>query len=470
MPRNPAAQIAVLLLLLLIIALGLGLAGAMVYVNQTRAALAPAGLPASPTGGLASAATGGPALQEASPQPSRTEPLVFVLPTEASPTPFTGQEPTLTPILVTPEVVPTLTQGPEPELAPTAAPPAATAPPAAAVPHNPGSFGAPPIPGPSPTWSVFHFPPRYPASGPTKLSLHVTLNSGGVLDYVAAVRPPVIKGVDDIGFLSDVKAASPGTLTLGRYVVPQENIGVGDPAQRALEFVAGQLPRYEAARGYVDYWEGWNEVTYPNYEWYAVFEATRACEMQKHGLRAAIGAFSTGTPEPWQFEAFLPAIEAGLRCGAILTTHEYGAPTMYLWWSQGLPESYGHAAVPAYPDRGPLIGRYRYLYRDVLLPRGLNIPLVISEAGIDGGAGAGQRPGYGGQGWLGFQDYWRNELGVTDTEAFYVEQLAWYDSILRQDPYVIGATIFNVSGGSSWQTFEASGIIPRLIDYAGTLQ
>jgi hypothetical protein len=143
---------------------------------------------------------------------------------------------------------------------------------------------------------------------------------------------------------------------------------------------------------------------------------------------------------------------------------------MYLWWSQGLPESYGHPPVPAYPDRGPLIGRYRYLYRDVLLPRGLNIPLVISEAGIDGGAGAGQRPGYGGQGWLGFHDYWSNDLGISDPAAFYVQQLAWYDSILRQDPYVIGATIFNVSGGSSWQTFEASGIIPKLIEYARTVQ
>lgn len=371
----------------------------------------------------------------------------------------------------------------------TPAPPTATPPPGATntpVPPPPTStpvvsgptptislnsgFGAGPIPGPSPTWSVNAFPTRFPATGPTKLGLHVTLNMGGVLDYVAAVHPPVMKGVDDVGYLKDVKAISPSTVTIGRFVVDQTNIGQGDPAQRALDFVNQMLPKYQA-NPWVDYWEGWNEVTYPNYEWYAVFEATRACEMQRLGFKAAIGGFSTGTPEPWQFEAFIPAIEAGIRCGAILTTHEYGAPTMYLWWSQGLPESYGNPPMPAYPDRGPLIGRYRFLYYNVLLPRGLRIPLVISETGIDGGAGAGQRPGYSNaQGWQGFTAYWSSDLGQPDPIQFYVDQLAWYDSMLRQDSFVIGATIFNVGNGGTWASFEMSSVIPKLTEYAQSLR
>ncbi len=334
-----------------------------------------------------------------------------------------------------------------------------------------GQFGAPAIPGPSPTWSVRAFPTRFPATGPTKLGFHVTLNSGGVLDYVAAVKPAVMKGVDDVGYLKDVKALSPNTITIGRYVVLQENIGQGDPAERAINFVNEMLPKYLANKDWVDYWEGWNEVGYPNLEWYAVFEATRACEMQKHGLKAAIGGFSTGTPEPWQFEAFIPAIEAGIRCGAILTTHEYGAPTLYLWWSQGLPTSYGHDPVPAHPDRGPLMGRYRFLYYNMLLPRGLYIPLVISEMGIDGGAGAGQRPGYSSaQGWQGFNEYWGKDLGVADPIQFYVDQLAWYDSMLRQDSFVIGATIFNVGNSATWASFEAASIVPKLTQYALSLK
>lgn len=341
---------------------------------------------------------------------------------------------------------------------------------ATSAPLTGGSFGAAAIPGPSPTWSVSAFPTRFPASGPTKLGLHVTLNGGGVLDYVKAVHPPVMKGVDDVGYLRDVKALSPNTITIGRFTVDQPNIGQGDPAQRAIDFVNQMLPKYQANKDWVDYWEGWNEVTYPNYEWYAQFEAARACEMKRLGFKAAIGGFSTGTPEPWQFEAFIPAIEAGIRCGAILTTHEYGAPTLYLWFSQGLPASYGHDPVPAYPDRGPLMGRYRFLYYNMLLPRGLNIPLVISEAGIDGGAGAGQRPGYSNaQGWMGFEDYWGRELGQNDPVQFYVDQLAWYDSMLRQDSFVIGATIFNVGNGGTWASFDAAPILPKLTDYALSL-
>lgn len=395
--------------------------------------------------------------------------LQVALPTDTAPptaVPDTAVPPTETP-------PPTNTSAPTVTIvvAPaTAAPPAtATSAPTSKPSTSGGLMGLPAVPGPSPTWSVNWIPTRVPNRGQTKLGFHVTLNAGGTLDYVAAVKPAVMKGVDDIGYLKDVKRLSPGTITIGRYVVDQPNIGQGDAAQRAIDFVNQWLPKYIEHKDYVDYWEGWNEVTYPNYEWYAVFEATRACEMQKHGFKAAVGGFSTGTPEPWQFVAFVPAVEAAIRCGGILTTHEYGAPTMYLWWGQGLPASYGNPPVPAYPDRGPLIGRYRFLYREVLIPRGLTLPLVISEAGIDGGAGAGQRPGYStAQGWLGFHDYWGRELGITDPIAFYVEQLAWYDSLMRQDPYVIGATIFNIAGGSNatWASFEAASIIPKLTEYA----
>src|SRR5258708_33890910 len=126
--------------------------------------------------------------------------------------------------------------------------------------------------------------------------------------------------------------------------------------------------------------------------------------------------------------------------------------------------------VPAYSDRGPLMGRYRFLYYNILLPRGLRIPLVISETGIDGGAGAGQRPGYSdAQGWMGFASYWGNDLGQSDPIQFYVDQLAWYDSRLRQDSFVIGATIFNIGNGGTWASFDMSPVIPKLTDYALSL-
>ena len=72
---------------------------------------------------------------------------------------------------------------------------------------------------------------------------------------------------------------------------------------------------------------------------------------------------------------------------------------------------------PAYPDRGSLTFRYRWFYREILEPAGMVIPLVISEAGIDGIIG--NRPGPSGLGWSDFQEYWVQQgLGNSGPEAF----------------------------------------------------
>ena len=113
---------------------------------------------------------------------------------------------------------------------------------------------------------------------------------------------------------------------------------------------------------YVDYWEGWNEPD-PNLdrmEWYARFEAERVRQLAAHGLRAAVGGFSTGVPELDEFALFVPAIEAAKAHGGILTLHEYAAPDLTFLYGDPLP------GLPAYPDRGPLLFRYRWFYRCLL--------------------------------------------------------------------------------------------------------
>ncbi|MFQ5409648.1 MAG: hypothetical protein ACE5FI_14660 [Anaerolineales bacterium] len=346
-----------------------------------------------------------------------------------------------------------------------AAPPTPTATIAAVA-----AVGSGPQPGPSPTWVLNYLPTPLPAFGPSKLGFHVTGNGQAMIDFAAAAQPAIMKGAAEIAFLEGVKQVSPNTVTIARYIVDdwQHNVGVGDPVVQAKAFVADQLPRYQEHAAYVDYWEGYNEIGVDKIAWYGQFEATRACEMQKHGLRAAIGSWSTGVPEPYQFEDFMPAIDAAIECGAILSLHEYGAPTYYLWWSQGLPPG------PWYPDRGPLAGRYRWIYRDILIPRGKVVPLAITEAGIDGLVAMAQRPesDYTGPGWLNFRDFWVQEGLTDDPTQFYLDQLIWYDSILRQDSYVIGATIYTVAGGISPQqaTYEAISLVPGLIDYMNSLR
>jgi len=280
-------------------------------------------------------------------------------------------------------------------------------------------------------------------------------NTPDILEFVYVAKPAVMKGVDDLKWFSEAKADSPWTVTLGRLTLESQKME-GDPVLAAQAFVAAHLQEYLNNPG-VDYWEGWNEPDPgERMDWYAQFEAERARQMAAHGLRVAIGGFSAGVPEWEEFAAFLPAIEAAKRYGGILHLHEYSAPTMEYLVGAALP------GRPAYPDRGALTLRYRWWYEDFLKPRGLVIPLVISEAGIDGLV----NPEIEGRGWQDFTDYWAEQgLGEDGTEA-YIRQLAWYDAQLQRDDYVIGFAIFTAgSPPEKWDSYEITHLLPRLARY-----
>lgn len=307
-----------------------------------------------------------------------------------------------------------------------------------------------------------------PATGPihlpiapivgSKLGLHVIQNnSPAIMDFVRQTHPAVIKAVGDVGWLSEVKRESPNTVTIGRLMAQSQDL-TGDPRQAARDFVAGQLPKYLLNPG-VDYWEGWNEPD-PNQDmdWYALFEAERVALLANYGLRAAVGGFSAGVPEYDEFFKFLPAIEAAWWNGGVFSLHEYGAPTIDYLYGDPLP------GLSTYSNRGPLATRYRWWYEDILIPRGTVIPLVISEAGIDGLVLSGVRPGPLGLGWQDFTSYW-SDLGLGEGAQSYINQLAWYDYQLQADSYVIGFTIFTAGGGSRWRSYEINHILPELADY-----
>ncbi|MBE2221733.1 MAG: hypothetical protein IAF02_09345 [Anaerolineae bacterium] len=324
-------------------------------------------------------------------------------------------------------------------------------------------------PTPTMTAAATAVPTRYQSSipslppsgelGPSKLGVHVVRNnSPNIMEFVRKAQPAVMKGVDDLGFLEEVKEVSPRTITIGRLSPPAQTY-TGEPEKAARDFVDRQLERY-LLNPYIDYWEGWNEPD-PNLEhmdWYARFEAERVRLLAQHGLKAAIGGFSTGVPEMDEFELFLPAIEAAIEHGGILSLHEYGAPDMMYLYGDPLP------GYPTYPDRGSLTFRYRWYYRDILEPRGLVLPLVISEAGIDGIIGMG-RPGPNGHGWDDFADYWVAQgLGENGVDAF-INQLNWYDNGVREDGYVIGFTVFTAGGIAQWEQYDINRILPDLANY-----
>jgi hypothetical protein len=299
-------------------------------------------------------------------------------------------------------------------------------------------------------------------SGPSKIGIHVTRNSSPtIMQFVQTAQPAVVAAVGDLGWLAEVKKASPATVTLGRLIEGDQSFE-GDPQERARDFVQANLSTYAANTG-VDYWLGWNEPVIDELwqiEWYASFEAERIIAMAEHGFQAAIGNFSVGTPETEEFEAFLPALAVAKDYGAILAVHEYSAPTLF--------DGVG-AAIPGFQGGdgfGALTLRYRYWYEHLMRPHDLVIPLVITETGIDGGVLR-----LGSASLLGWRDFAVEErlpeAIIVERQDSYLEQLSWYDDQLRRDPYVLGFAIFNVGDDDGeWESFDITSLLPELADLA----
>jgi hypothetical protein len=303
---------------------------------------------------------------------------------------------------------------------------------------------------------------RTQPSGRSKLGLHVAVNNDpAIMEFIRAAKPAVVVAVGGLTWMKDVKAASPKTITVGRLIEGDQSF-VGDPAVRAQAFVQSHAAEYLDNTG-VDYWLGWNEpaVDYPwQMAWYAAFEAERTVAMASLGLHVAIGNFAVGNPEANEFTAFLPAIAAARQYGGILALHEYSAPTLSTGVGMGIP------GMEADEDSGALTLRYRYWYEHYLRPNDLVVPLIITEAGIDGGVLRENDANL-----LGWRDFYSDTpesdevrlASQEEAQTDYVGQLSWYDDQLRRDPYVLGFAIFNAGDLSGrWSSFDVTSILPQL--------
>ena len=183
------------------------------------------------------------------------------------------------------------------------------------------------------------------------------------------------------------------------------------------------------------------------------FEAERTRLMAERGLRSVVGNFGTGQPPLELWPDFFPALQAAKETNGWLGLHEYSAPTIYYGSTR---EEQGRYPGVSPEDTGWLTLRYRKVYREQLEPAGLVVPLIMTELGVDGLVTP--RPGpQDAMGWIDFQDYWaENGYGLWGPGA-YVEQLAWYDSAMRTDSYVVGSCIFVLGASDGWQSYDIQG-------------
>jgi hypothetical protein len=271
----------------------------------------------------------------------------------------------------------------------------------------------------------------------SKLGITTSFAGPVSLPFIREARPRIVKIIDNFGAAAEIKAQSPGTIIVGRVFDMNQQPQDGDPVLRAYEWWYRTRDRIQAAPA-VDYWEGYVGPDVDSREklaWYARFEVARVDILAQNGKKACIGNFYTGWPnihDPGMWPTFYPAIDAAKAHGGVLGLQEYGTPMQQYFE----PET----------GEGWLCARYRKVYRIHLVPDGKVLPLIVTETGVDGVAPIG----------------WKNHF----TADQYMDQLRWYDSILRQDSYVLGATIFSLEiGGDYWASFDIEPILPALRDH-----
>ena len=277
------------------------------------------------------------------------------------------------------------------------------------------------------------------------LGAHVNMTVSGLPEAIAKWKPPLVVLLDHSDVWHWVKRESPHTLFVGRHIQGQE----GDfhdpglnPIACAREHCDRVLPWAERMGPTYDYWQGVNEPVIGSKEAmkrYADFEIERTRIMAQHGFRVVVGSFSVGNPELPLWREFVPALEAARRCKGALALHEYAWPTLdheSAWYLLRHRKVYD--GEPEHNWAG--------------LPRHLkNLPLLITESGLDGLLERGHRP----RGW-------RAVNGSDPGE--YLRQLAWYDAQLAQDPYVIGAALYCMASPDvMWHSYDHWPELTRLL-------
>ena len=304
-------------------------------------------------------------------------------------------------------------------------------------------------------------PHPQPMGNGSKLGVH-GIWSNRILEFtqiLANAGAPfrIVKAVDDLGWLKDVKRISPETIAVGRLTHEHEGAGlVGDPVTDldwySAVLMAPILTKVQedpSLRPAVDYWELTNEPLgggVPADAYARLARLTMKCLdiAEANDLKLAILGFSAGTPE---WVDLLAIVETGLFArakagGHILAVHEgvFGDDPIDKWWNvhyvdeDGNPttEDTGVTApggwIPGAPildGAGALSFRYRFLY-SLLKERDEVVPLFVSEFYAGGGYDPANR---------------------TDVIA----RIQWYDGQLRADDYALAFGPFTLGPVPSWE-------------------
>ena len=290
----------------------------------------------------------------------------------------------------------------------------------------------------------------------------------GLVDAIREVQPPtLLTHANDRGLLQAMRRhLSPETFVVGRLYVDRHVqdawLNSSDPEEVGRAFaeqVLGHdfgmaLERGENGHLLIDAWMTLNECL-PG-------PASNAYQKGTAEERAAIRRRANAYDRfQVAFRDRLKEADSELEAVAFnFGAGNFVAPDGYLDWFPRTLASYVYLGFHEYgwpalsedldPDAASSAGTYRSIMQGIRERHGDHLYAIITEAGLARMFKYAEFPP-GDVGWLypgepvSQQDYWRS--------------LEWYNSLLWEDDFVLGACLFEVGhGGQEWETFRHLGV------------
>ncbi len=291
----------------------------------------------------------------------------------------------------------------------------------------------------------------------SRLSAHLIINYTAGARQIVAAHPRVLKILDVGGNMlaaaREFKSGTPDGKLVLRIYTPRRYSITDDPAACAQDFwntvLAPPINGLSASdRALIDYVEGPNEgdstptwATIQEAQWYNTFWVTLAPLIGNAGFRPCAFSIAVGNPPGTAayvrqvLDTIVPALRACKSYGGGWSYHAYTIPystdiTQEIWYSLRYRQYYDY---------------FRQQYPDLS-----NLPLIMTEGGVDG------QTAPGGPGWR------------MDTATRYQNWLTWFDQQISQDPYVIGCTLFQSGDTGDWFSFDLEPVAAWLANHLAT--
>ncbi len=284
----------------------------------------------------------------------------------------------------------------------------------------------------------------------SKLGPHHILVYTGPAATINAAGPAIIKvlNVDGtmLSAIEDAKDANPSCVSVVRvFTTTTYNFGQ-DPAWAGQHFwdtvLSGPLNALtQQQKDLIDYVEGPNEPSYASVaecEWHSDFWLTLAPLIANAGFKPCAMSIAVGNPggDPQEIQnrinALTPALTLCKQLGGAWSYHAYTLP-----YTTDINQEIYYSL------------RYRqyYDYFATAHPNLVDLPLLLTEGGVDLGGGPST-------------DGWQ----ARGTQQQFENWLTWFDDRMREDPYVVGCTLFQ-TGSGGWPSFDIDPIAGWLANH-----